>query len=218
MPTKTYYLDSSQTGLVTVRWGWFWRNFTVSQGEQVVGQLRTANELKQGAAFTLADGRQLTARLREKVGSQQLELLLEGQPLPGSATHPGELLRQGLGVLLFLAVLNVALGLLAEIGQVEVLLQLGLGYASAATGLVYLGLWWWAKTRLAPAAFYAAIGLLVLDFVAVLLAGPGGSGATSGMFMRFFLGLMLYRGSQGARQLRAERALPAEPDASGLAL
>jgi hypothetical protein len=211
MPSKTYYLDAARTTPITVRWSWLWRNFTVEQHGQLIGQLATAQELKQGATFALADGRPLAVRLHDKVGGQVLELLLDGQPLPGSATHPAQQFSAGLGVLLFLAGLNALIGLVAELGQVQLLLQLGLGYGSVVTGLVYLGLWGWAKTRLAPAAFYVAIGLLVLDFVLILVAGVQGasgssSGITSGMFLRFFLGLMLYRGGQGARQLRTERA------------
>jgi hypothetical protein len=212
MPTKTYALDAGQTELITVRWSWPWRKFTVLQHEQVLGQLRTQAELEQGAAFALADGRTLSARLQRKIGGPQLELLLDGQPLPSSATHPRQLLGQGLGVLGFLAVVNVVLGLLAELGQVEVLLRLGLGYGSAAVGGVYGLLWVWAKRRLVPAAFYVAIGLLALDLVAILALSPGNSpGSTSGLFMRFFFALLLYRGSQGARQLRAERAAETAP-------
>lgn len=206
MPSKYFVLDAAETQVVNLSWELFWNNFTVTENGHVLGQIANQKALRQGETFALADGRSLSVRLRRVLMSEELEVLVDGQPLAGSSTHPQERFKQGLYTLLFLVSINVVLGLVAELGQVELLQTLGLGYGTALIGLFYLGLYGWAKLQLSSLAFYLAMGLLILDFVLAIgfsLNEGTSSSFTGGLFMRVILCTLLYKGAEGARQLRA---------------
>lgn len=153
--------------------------------------------------FVLPDGRNLSAQLRSSMGQQQLELLLDGQPLPGSATDPQEQFKHGRYMLWLVAALNIGLGLLVEFGQIDSLRELGMGYGTVGFGGLFIGLEWWARTKKSALAFYLAIGLLVLDVVAttMLATREGGGSGTGGWFLRFIICMVLYRAAVAARAL-----------------
>ena len=153
------------------------------------------------------------AQLTRSAYQQELELRLSGQPVPGSATDPQERLKQAWYTLLFIGGLNLVLGLVAVVQQVEVLQSLGIGWGSIVEGLLYAGLGWWGYKRLAPAAFAIAGVLFVLDGVLMIGASvsAGGNPGFGGLFMRFFLTVLIYRGFRAAQQLRAQsRLAPAQ--------
>lgn len=204
MPTKIYYLDEARTQPVKVTWGWNWRKLAVAFQGQEIGQFATTSQLKEGNTFALPDGRQLTVRLRTHMAQQQLEILLDGQPLPGTDTHPRQQFQQARYVLWFLAAVNIGLGLLAELGQIEVLLEFGMGLGTILVGLSFLGFEWWARTRLTPWAFYAAIGLLVADMLATMILAANSSSSSIGFVTRIFMILALGRGATAAKTLRAQ--------------
>jgi hypothetical protein len=198
MPTKTYYLDSARTDAVTASWSLFFRNFCLRYQGQELGRL-TPTELKTGREFVLPDGRLLLVRLQQKFGAQGLDFQVEGQPLGGTVNDPLTQINTGFAALLLIAGLNVILSLVALLGQVEALGQLGLGWETLVEGLLYAGLAVLGKYRLAAWAFYVGLGLLVLDGLFLL----GSSQATGGLVVRIFLGIAIYRGAAGVRQFRA---------------
>ncbi|WP_073110357.1 hypothetical protein [Hymenobacter daecheongensis] len=206
MPTKTYYLDSAEQEPITLKWGFFWKNFTISKDDETLVQVAGRSELKKGASYTLSDGRVLSAQLRRQLNQEELELLLDGKPLQGSATHPRYRVRQALYTLLIVAGLNIGLGLVADIVNVQVLQKIGLGYGTVFIGLIYLGLAWWAKTKNAALPFFTAIGLMVLDvvFMFVNIGDDGRPPGTAGLFLRFLLIMLLYKGGIAARQIKGE--------------
>lgn len=204
MPTKTYYLDEARTDGVTASWNLFFRNFRLDYQGQELGRLTPA-ELKAGHEFTLTDGRRLLVRLQQKVGAQGLDFQVEGRPLSGTVNDPLTQVNTGFAALLFIAGLNVALSLVALLGQVELFAQLGLGWGTLAEGLLYAGLAALGKYRLAAWAFYVGLGLLVLDGLFLLSS----SQATAGLVVRLFLGIAIYRGAAGVRQLRASQNMVA---------
>lgn len=189
-----------------------WRNFAVSYQGQEIGRLNSSKALKEGVTFALPDGRNLSAQLQSSMGQQQVELLLDGRPLPGSATDPQQQLRQGRYMLWLVAALNIGLGLVAEFGQVDALQELGMGYGTVGFGALFIGLEWWARTKQSPLAFYLAIGLLVFDVAATVLMSPQSAG-TGGWFLRFIICMVLYRGAVAAKNLpgpSAHALAPAE--------
>lgn len=209
MPTKTYYLDDARSQNLTVKWGMFYRNLEVFYQGQSLGQVPSTDALRQGYTFQLPTGQALVAHLRRNQGLEEIELRLDGQPVPGSATHPAERLRQAWYTLLVVGGLNVLIGLVAEFGQVALLQRLGLGWGSVVEGLLYVGLGWWGYSRVAPVAFGAALALLLLDGIMMLVASANASSGTPGLggiFLRFVLVVLVYRGLLAARQLRAEAA------------
>ncbi len=199
MPTKTYYLDAARTDEVTASWSLFFRNFRLDYQGRELGRLTPA-ELKAGHEFELPDGRRLRVRLQQKFGAQGLDFQVEGRPLGGTVNDPLTQVNAGFAALLLVAGINVGLSLAALVGQVEVLDQLGMGWETLSEGLLYAALAVLGKYRLAPWAFYLGLGLLVLDGLLLL----GSSQASAGLVVRILLGIAVYRGAAGARQLRAD--------------
>jgi len=209
MPSKTYYLDAAKTEALTAKWGMFFKNVEISYNGQSLGTVPSKQALEQGYEFRLPDGRRLVAQLTRSVYQQELELRLGDQPVPGSTTDPRERLKQAWYALLFIGGLNLVLGLFAVFQEVELLQSLGIGWGSVVEGLLYVGLGWWGYKRLAPTTFAIAGVLFVLDGVLMIGANvsTGGHLGTSGLFVRFFLSVLIYRGFQAARHLRAQGQL-----------
>jgi hypothetical protein len=208
MPSKIFYLDENKQEAIVLRWGLFWKNFTIHKAGQLIGRLNGTTELERGGTFLLPDGRALREQLSRKfVLNQGLDVLLQDQTLFGSHPHPQRQFRQGLYALLVLPVINLGLGLLALLPGLEMLQTLGLGRGTILTGAIYGGLAWWAWARKSALAMYCALGLFVLESVAgMVLAAGADVSPVSGMFLRLFLGIMLFDSAQGATVLRQQTA------------
>lgn len=211
MPTKTYYLDAARTDAVTASWGLFFRNFKIEHRGQLLGEVGSVQELRQGREFPLPDGRTLVVRLQQKFGAQGLDMQLDGRPVAGTVNDPQAKVQTAFVVLLFVAGLSGVLALVAIFGQVEFLLQLGVGWGALFEAAVYVGLAWLGKYRLKPWAFYVAGGLFVLDGVLLLasLAGTGG-GVGGSVVVRILLAIAIFRGASGAKELQAAQAAEAK--------
>lgn len=209
MPAKTYYLDAAHTDAITAEWGFFlYRNFTVRYADTVIPATDPDAKITQGRHYRLPDGRVFSAQLKENTYPQQLELLIDGKPVPGSGTHPQEQLKQAWYTLLVLGVLNIGLGLFTEFGQVEVLRELGLGWGSLVEGVAFVALGWLGYYRRSVPAFTIAFVLLVLDGIVSIGTAVVTSHAPAlgGLFMRLFFCLVVFRGLKAARQLRVREA------------
>lgn len=207
MPAKTYHLNDEQTDTLTTKWGMFFRNFELTHNGRPLGPALSPAELRRGQQYLLPDGRTVTAQLGRKQGVQEeVELLLDGQPVPGSSTHPHERIKQAWYTLLFLGVLNIGLGVLAQVIDSDMLRQLGVDWVSIVIGILFLSLGWWGYSRRSALALYIAFGLFALVTVLSIsaAASTGGSHNTGGLVVRFFFGLSLFRGAQAARALRAD--------------
>ena len=211
MPTKTFYLDDDRTDALTASWGLFYRNFTVRYADTVLAPTNPAATIAQGRQFHLPDGRVFSAQLKQNIYPQELELLIDVQPVPGSGTHPVERVKQAWYLLLTLGILNVALGLVAEFGHVEILLQFGAGWGSVVEGIAYVALGYFGYFRNFVPAFTIALVLLVLDTVVSVSTAiaTNHSPALGGLFMRAFFCLVVFRAIKAARQLRQEQTAAA---------
>jgi hypothetical protein len=213
MPSKTFYLNDAQTEVLTAKWGLFFRKFEMLYNGNSLGTVPNLNTQPNGTRYPLPDGRVVTAQLVRNQGIQELQLLVDKQPIPGSATHPLQQLKTAWHTLLVVGVLNIIAGLIADVLQVDVLQQLGIGWGSAVEGVVYVALGWFGHTRRSAPAFIAAFVLLVAEGVAGFAMGAS-SGHTPGIgsvLVRFFICVMVFRGIKAAKQLRNEvAALPVE--------
>ena len=208
MPSKTFYLDDARTQPLTASWGMFFRNFTVSYAGAALEAINPEAPIVQGRQYRLPDGRIFSARHKQNSYPQEMELLIDGQPVPGSGTHPIERVKQAWYLLLFLGILNIALGVVAEFGHIDVLLQLGLGWGSLVEGVAYVALGYFGYYRTSAPAFTIALVLLALDaaFSITSAISTSQSPAMGGLFMRAFFCMVIFRAIKAARQLRQEQA------------
>lgn len=207
MPTKTFYLDEARTDAITASWDFFYRNFNVRYADTALTATDPEAKISKGREYRLPNGRIFSAQLRQNTYPQELELLIDGQPVPGSGTHPHERIKQAWYILLVLGVLNIGLGLFTEIGQVAALQELGLGWGSLVEGVAFVALGWLGHFRRSVPAFTIAFILLVLDGIMSIgsAIASSHSPALGGLFMRLFFCLVVFRGIKAARQLREEQ-------------
>jgi hypothetical protein len=108
---KTYYLNKEKTETIKLKWGFFFYNLIVTVNGIEVGRIKNFFQLRKGKTFTLPNGQELFVRLI-RVTSQQfdLEVLVDGNPVSGSATHPDNMLRFSFAWLMIFAFINIVLG------------------------------------------------------------------------------------------------------------
>jgi hypothetical protein len=106
--------------------------------------------------------------------------------------------------------LTLLLGLVAELGRVDVLLQLfGSGWIVAAEGLILLVLGYFTM-RGSLLALGIALGLYTIDAIATLaIAG------IRGIWLRLIVLFFLVQGFMALRELKRRQSSPASPAAEG---
>lgn len=206
MPTQQYALEPNGPKRLILSWNMFWKNLVVSYDGVVLGSVPSKKELTSGQSFALPDGSAVQVQLVSGFGSTELRLTRNGQPLPGSAADPISRLNTAVGTVFFIAGLNIILGLVAEVFQVSLLQQLGLGISSIIFGLIFLVLGWFVK-RHSLIALFLAIGLFIVDGLLgfVLAAAAGGNPGNAGLVMRVFLIIGMLQGVPALRQLKRSK-------------
>jgi hypothetical protein len=205
MPKKQFALEPGGPKRVTLSWSGFWKNFEIAFDGTLVGRIETKQQLETGSSFALPDGSQLNVQLKRVAMTQELQVLRNGIPLPGSASEPAERLSAAAGMLYFVAVLNAALGILAGLAQVTFLLSLGLGYASVIVGGIYGGLGYLVKAKRSRPALVVAIVLFALDGLAsvFLAVQHGGSPPVGGLVARVFFLMPMWKGLGALTELKS---------------
>jgi hypothetical protein len=206
MATKTFALEPGGPKRLEVKWGMFWRNFTVTLDGQQVGTVDGGQkELKQGVEFRLPDGSGLHIQLVSGAMSVELQVMRDGKALPGSASDPAQRVQNAAYMLYFFAGLNTLLGVVAMLIDNEVLDRLGMGIGSIIFGAIVatLGFFTSRRSRVAP---MLAIVLYVADtlytFAAAVEAGGRSPGA--GIIIRIWIIWTLWKAFQAAGELARE--------------
>lgn len=206
MPNLKYALESGGPRRLEISWGAFWRDFTIKLDGNPIGTISGQKELKAGREFTLPDDSILRIQLVQSSTSAvpDLEVLRNGEPLPGSASDPAQKLKLAYGMVFFVAGLNILLGLVAALLQIEFLQSLGVGVGSALFGVILLALGFFVKRRSA-AALIAAIVLLALDgLLGIVLAVGQGYTPTAGLVARVLFIIPMIQGVGAIRALKQQ--------------
>jgi hypothetical protein len=157
--------------------------------------------VRAGKTIPLPDGSELDVRLKSSLMATELAVLRNGRPLPGSATHPLQYIKQAYTIIFIIGILDLLLGILGLFSTAEWVLLLSGGWVTAVFGLFLLLLGWLVKARHSLPALITALVLYTADgllgIVAVLAAGetPG----IAGLIVRvlFFIGM-----AQGIKAIR----------------
>jgi len=204
MPTKTFYLDKESTEPIIISHGFNWRNLTIKKDGELIEQVENAKILQEGKAFHFSDGRIFSIKLIKKIGLiQELEVMLNGTPIPGSGTESNQQVKQVYQLLLFIVAFNVILGLVAELANVDFLKVLGLGYGTIVIGIINGILAYLVKFKLSSVALYIAIGLMLIDIIlTVVFAAEMGGNPTSGLMMKAIFTFVLFKGIPALKKVR----------------
>ncbi|KAA9340652.1 hypothetical protein [Adhaeribacter soli] len=206
MAQHTYFLDRNREEPLLLSWGFNWKQLTVSYKGQQLGEIANKKALIQGQDFQLPDNRTVSVKLKGSF-MPQLEVLVNGEPLAGSATDPEMIISQIFKLSIILAGLNFTLGLIASFWPNELLLRLGMGPGTVFTGILIAGLAYGIKKH-SMAALLASISFWILDYgLGIYFASqsPGGVNPGSGLVMRMIIVFTLFRGINALKELKQKR-------------
>lgn len=209
MPSRTFPLEPGGPPRVEIAWKMLWKDVQVRVDGATLGVIPDQAALTAGRDFQLPAGGVLRVVLARSMGLiVELQVTLDGRPLPGSVSDVGQRVKGAAGILYFIAGLNVVFGLVAVVFRVGLLQANGVGVGSIVEGVVYAGLALGTAKR-SIVALGLGMALFAGDTV-MMLAGavqaPGGSPPVGGIVFRVFLFLSLI---QGMRALLAARKAPA---------
>jgi hypothetical protein len=144
-------------------------------------------------------------QLVQSFGSAELQVLRNGQPLPGSGSDPAVRFKATWGIIFFIAGLNMLIGLGAVLFDIDFLQQLGLGVISIVVGLMYLVLGVLVKQLRSPIALGIAIGLFALDGIVTMVDAmdAGRTPPVGAIVVRVLLILPMIKGFQAIRELKS---------------
>jgi hypothetical protein len=205
MPSQTYAFEPNGPKRLTLSWGAFWKNFTVSVDGQQVATL-TPVEVKTGKDVPLPDGSTLRVHLKQTFGNAGLELTRNGQPLPGANNDPASMVKNAAYLLYFLATLYAVLGAAALAFHIAVLENLGIGLGNIIIGFLFAVAGFFTMQR-SLVALVLGISLYAIDGIAgfVISVQEGGQPGVGGIFVRVFFIIVMVRGVTGIRALKAQK-------------
>lgn len=175
MPATTYALQEGEPKRLELAWGRRGDNFTVRLDGNEIAALPHKKELSDGKDFPMPDGSTLHIRLRKFWGADEWEVLRNGQPLPGSATHPATRIRDAATGIFLVSGFSLLSGILNMATGLEAFNFMGSGPRVIIVGIVglVLGFLVMKQSRIALMAALAVFGLdavfVVIDLVQVPL-------------------------------------------------
>ena len=205
MPKQAFALERDGPKRLEVSWKGRWKDVAIQLDGETIGTIPGQKELSAGQEFQLPDGSILTVQLIKKLTAVELQLLRDGQPLPGSATDPETMLKGAYVILFFIAGLNIVLGSIAYLFQAETLQRMGMGFYSIIFGVVFLVLGRFVRRR-SLAALVIAIVIFVLDSILsfVLAGSQGYTSNVVEMVARAFLLLPMIQGIGAIRAIKEQ--------------
>lgn len=205
MPAQSFPIEPNGPPRVHVSWGWNFKDLVVRFDQAEVARFASKQDIKTPQSVPLPDGSNLTVHFKSSGLSTGLELTRNGVPLPGSASDPRQVLGMAYGVIYFVAGMSAVVGLIAIVAKVDLLLQMGIGWASVATGAIYAALGWAVHKKLSLAALVAAILLFTADtFLVLIAAADAGGNPGVGVVVRVFLLIAMWRGIGAIRAIKSE--------------
>jgi hypothetical protein len=182
---------------------------------KLISEIPDLNALKAGREYPIGDGQTLSIRYFNNWLTKGLDVRLDGEPIPGSDTHPQKQLSNACGAILFIAAVNIIVGLITITGNGDFLGLSGLnGRENIISGVTYAVLAYFVYRR-SQIALGLALAGFVIDTVILVLSvnqliknsdNPGiYGGLLGGFFIRLFLAGMMIQGFLAIRKLKAEK-------------
>ncbi len=203
MGKMNYALGKSQPPRLEISWkGLGWKNVTIKLDGLEIGKIPGKKDLEEGREFTLDKNTTLKVQLVKRFNSWELQVLVNGQPVPGSASDPSRRLAVAYGMVFFVTAVNIIIGIIAEVLKVDFLLDNGIGVYSVIFGVIMgiMGVLVWKKQS--SAALGIAVALLIIDGIMGLIAG-----SFAGLVVRIFMLIPMFGGFSAIKELKERNKL-----------
>jgi hypothetical protein len=159
---------------------------------------------QKGVQIPLPDGSQLFVKLQSGMFASNLLVTRDGKPLPGSGGDPKTKLATAYGIIYFVAIVSGIAGLLGVILPHSFMADMGFGWASIISGVLFAVLGYFTQ-RKSKAALIIAIILLIADGILSLVSMMmSGSNAAGGLIVRVFLILAMIPAVKAIDEIKAE--------------
>ncbi len=166
MPKQSYALEPGGENRITIAWkgAFAYNDVSVTLDGSPLGSIPDKNALKTGQKFRLPDGLILKVKLVITIYGEELRLLHNGQPLPGSVFDPEAKLKSAVYIVFFIGGASIILGIITLLFDIEYLRADGIGFFTIIYGLAFLllGALVWRKSSV---ALILAIVIFSLDFL-----------------------------------------------------
>jgi hypothetical protein len=205
MPNQSYALEEGGEKRLMLSWKGAFNDLNVELDGRSIGMIPNQKALIEGQTFPLEDGSTLKVQLNRSLMSTELQVLRDGQPLPGSASDPHTRYKNAYMLIYFIAGLNLVLGILASVLNITLLQDLGIGFASILVGMVYLILGFFVQ-RKSSLALILAIILFAADslFGVVVTVMEGGTPGIAGLLVRVLLLIPMFQGVPAIKALKSK--------------
>jgi hypothetical protein len=200
--TKRFALQPGGAPRLEISWRYGFKDVVIKVDGLEIGRVSDPSELKLGREFALGDGSTLRVELVSKFHTRELRVLRNGEPLPGSSSHPQTIQRAAYGLLYAIAAFTAIFGVAAIASHNEKLGGVAGGIGMLVEAAIY-ALLAWRVSRRSLIALYIALVLFVAD-TAFSLAQPG----SHGLIVRILIFIALIRGVPAIRELRLQGEPP----------
>lgn len=204
---KRFALREGEPRRLEVAFGFRYSDVTISLDDQPVAGPFSRTEIEVGRNVTLPDGSTLSIGLEKSHFLTDLHLYRNGEPLPGSSTDPQRRITGAWGAALFIAVVNVILGIVTVVsanGDVE---AAGNGLGLVIFGVAFAILAFFIRRR-SRVALGIALVVFIGDAVATFVMAIGSGERTGGHVMRILLVILMFRGFEAIKEIREREAMP----------
>lgn len=203
MPQRQYSFEPGGEKRLAISWKGFWKEITVTLDGNPVGTIADQKALIAGQDFQLPDGSSLHVQYVQKFYGAELAVARNGQPLPESDSNPLTRLKTAYILTYVIAGLNLLMGVLAYVFEIEFLQDMGVGFFNLIYGVVFLVLASFIQRRSSFALILAVIlfaldGILGVVFTAMSGQNPG----ITGIFVRILILIPMCQGVGAIKALK----------------
>ncbi|MGB1253238.1 MAG: hypothetical protein ACPG8W_21680 [Candidatus Promineifilaceae bacterium] len=189
MPKQKLAFTHGGDPRLELEWGSYMRDFSVRLDGEEIGRIDGGQRvLKTPHNFSLPDGSELTIQLNQSMLIDELEVLHDGQPLPGSASNPRVKLSAGIRTAFFWGIACIIIGALIFFTDLNILRVLSFSQYSFVAGLLLMPIAIGMSKRSLPLALFAIVVYLAdwagSAVVTSRLGVPFGFLGTIGMLAR----------------------------------
>lgn len=170
---------------------------------QELGSFASKKEFKLGKDFALKDNRKLTVRLGQIGLADVPEILIDGSPIEGSAAHPETKINSAYGIVAFLSILNLFVGLMAILTRHESLVRLGFGPYNIVMALFYGVAFYMGRKQKSAGWLISVLVLFALDMCAAFVVQNevAPSIPPGWIVTRLFFMFFIFQGIRAARSI-----------------
>ena len=209
MPKRAFALEEAGGKRLEVSWKgiYQYKDITVLLDGTQIGLIPDQKSLLAGQEFSLVDGSTIKIQLVPKFTETELQVLRNGQPIPGSASDPQTRLKNAYQSVYIVATLNIVFGLIAVLFNPEFLHWVAIGSSSILFGLAFLPLGFFIQRKSILALVLAIIIMIADGLVGFHLAVLQGYDPGGGVFMaRIFFLVPLFLGFSAIKAFSTKSA------------